>query len=321
MKLGVVLLACVLVCVSSGVFASDAGVPAAGAGSGAGASGRYVEVVDEEGLSKLNPVLMRKLAGERVGVECKTLLHYAAFWGEVDAIRALVYWGADINARDRDGDTPLHEAVRCAKKQVITMLLLLGADVAIKNRWDQTPRECNGEEGRRLFDEAHAAYQYILESVGRFENLFGEEMRKRASDKLLHAAKNYRGFSGIQLALVAGADVVVANGDGDTALHLAVHLVAYHSYSMEEDVLPSGLSLHRSTANYRIKTLPPSIKILEFLIRHGAPLDVVNNAGKTAEQVARENGFIEAADFLAREMEKVREGESHSDKRVKTAEK
>ncbi len=292
MKLRVVLFACVVVNVTSSVFASDAGVPAAGAGSGA--ARRYVEVVDEEGLSKLNPVLMRKLAGERVGIECKTLLHYAAFWGEVDAIRALVYWGADINARDRDGHTPLHKAVRYAIKEVIMMLLLLGADVAIKNRWDQTPRECNGEEGRRLFDEAHAAYQYILESVGRFENLFGEEMRKRASDKLLHAAKNYRGFSGIQLALVAGADVAVVNNHSETVLHSAVRPVLISSTKY--------VQFRESGAVYHKETLPPSIEILELLIRHGAPVFAVNNEGKTAEQVARENGFTEAANFLAQAM-------------------
>jgi ankyrin repeat protein len=255
---------------------------------GASSAAMCVEDVDAEGLSKLNPVLMRELAREKARYGLGTLLHYAASEGEIDAIRALVYWGADINARDRDGDTPLHKAVRYAKKEAIRMLLLLGADTTIKNRLNQVPRECEGKKGRCLFDEADETYCLRVN----YKPLFGSDMRHSASQNLLHAARTYRGSYFVQCALVTGADVVVANDDGDTALHIAV--------------FPLVLS---------VSTLAPSIKILELLIRHGVPVFAVNKEGKTAEQVARDNGFTEAADFLAREMEGVREGESHPDKK------
>ncbi len=57
----------------------------------------------------------------------------------------------------------------------------------------------------------------------------------------------------------------------------------------------------------------PSLKMLKKLIVYGAPLFAVNTAGLTAEEVARKNDFIEAADFLAEEMKKAEM--SRSDKK------
>jgi ankyrin repeat protein len=107
-----------------------------------------------------------------------------------------------------------------------------------------------------------------------------------ASDALLYAVKHQRELTGLKKALIAGADVAVVDLDGNTALHLAGRPMFFYAGN-------SGFRLYG-----RVK-LSPSIEILELLIRHGAPVFAVNNEGKTAEQVARENGFIEAADFLA----------------------
>ncbi len=53
-----------------------------------------------------------------------------------------------------------------------------------------------------------------------------------------------------------------------------------------------------------IVELHPFLDALHMLVKCGAPLFELNSEGKTAEQVARENGFVEAADFLKSEMEK-----------------
>jgi hypothetical protein len=263
--------------------ATDMGAPA---GAGSGVARRYVEVVDEEGLSKLNQDLMRELAGRRSeDLFCETLLHSAAACGDIDAIRALVYWGADVNAQDHSGDTPLHKAVRNFKKEAIARLQLFGANIDIKNKEGKTARDCLGEKGAVLFDRP---YLDFLELGSNQELLFDLGMRTRANRMLLDAAKVNRRFSGIGLALVAGADVAVVDGEGNTALHVAVCPV---------------FTCHRMSE--LLRRLFPCLDMLALLVRHGAPLVVVNTAGKTAEQVARENGFTEAANFLAEEMKKV----------------
>jgi hypothetical protein len=71
-------------------------------------------------------------------------LHYAAdgyivgkLWNEknqVAMIRLLLKAGAQINAQDKNGATPLHRAVRTRCAAAVQCLLEAGADAAIKNK-------------------------------------------------------------------------------------------------------------------------------------------------------------------------------------------
>lgn len=75
-----------------------------------------------------------------------TPLHQAARYGTAGMIRELVARGAQIDARDRDGDTPLHEALwmpslnarRTAEN--IGALVAAGADRDAKDNRGRTPR-------------------------------------------------------------------------------------------------------------------------------------------------------------------------------------
>jgi ankyrin repeat protein len=54
-------------------------------------------------------------------------LHYAAFKGEVEALVLLVRMGADTEAADGDGMTPLQRAVKSKKTDAANALKALGA--------------------------------------------------------------------------------------------------------------------------------------------------------------------------------------------------
>jgi hemoglobin len=60
-----------------------------------------------------------------------TALHMAARRGNTEVAEALLDCGADINARDRAGDTPLRRAKNCRKAGVALLLVSRGADAPL----------------------------------------------------------------------------------------------------------------------------------------------------------------------------------------------
>ncbi|CAM9847094.1 unnamed protein product, partial [Ectocarpus sp. 6 AP-2014] len=99
----------------------------------------------EAGHHRLTGVLLR--TGARVDATNdfqETPLYLAASKGHaLDAVRALLDAGADVNAKAGDnGDrTPLHVAVDRRMSSICTIRTLLegGADVNVRNDYDHTP--------------------------------------------------------------------------------------------------------------------------------------------------------------------------------------
>jgi truncated hemoglobin YjbI len=73
------------------------------------------------------------------GVKHCTALHMAARRGNLETAKALLDCGADINARDSLGDTPLRRSVNCDQLQVASLLLARGADVHSTGSKARTP--------------------------------------------------------------------------------------------------------------------------------------------------------------------------------------
>jgi ankyrin repeat protein len=93
------------------------------------------------GAGKVVHALVR--AGANVdahdGVKHCTALHMAARRGNVDVAEALLDCGADIEARDTLGETPLRRSVNCDKTEVAALLLSRGADRHSKGSNGLTP--------------------------------------------------------------------------------------------------------------------------------------------------------------------------------------
>lgn len=81
-----------------------------------------------------------------------TALHSAACEGEVEAIRVLIEAGADLEAENAGGSTPLFLAVSSCKPEATAALLNHGASINTRNDHEETPlhravtceRECAG---------------------------------------------------------------------------------------------------------------------------------------------------------------------------------
>lgn len=104
-----------------------------------------------EGADVVARVLVR--AGADVNacdgaVQC-TALHMAARRGNVAVAAALLDLGAEIEARDSRGDTPLRRAVNCGKVEVARLLLARGADARSSGSKGLRPVEAARSEGMR----------------------------------------------------------------------------------------------------------------------------------------------------------------------------
>lgn len=86
----------------------------------------------------------------------RTPLHWAAFSGNIEAIKTLMSLGANIEARDLAEETPLHRAAGWANLETVKTLYQFGADT-----------EARDHDGHRPLDSArrHMAHNIHLKPI------------------------------------------------------------------------------------------------------------------------------------------------------------
>jgi len=175
--------------------------------------------------------------------------------------------GADINARDAHGNTPLLHAVSLNKVEALKLLLnTVGIDVNI---------QCVSDGGgtalhvavRRNFKEC---YNLLLDAEGVNVNVQDQE-----GETPLHiaVARRYPDVAFIKALLTKGADVNITANSGNTSLQGAL-------YNFQENAFSPGRFIDRAT-------------MLE-LVSAAASSDVntKNRAGQTALHTLLERGIM-----------------------------
>ena len=77
-----------------------------------------------------------------------TPLHEAAWMGRAEVARLLIEKGADVNATDREGNIPLHRAVKRGRAEVARLLIEKGADVNATDNHGYTPLHWTVPKGK-----------------------------------------------------------------------------------------------------------------------------------------------------------------------------
>ena len=123
--------------------------------------------------------------------EADRALFKAATEGNIKGIKQLIADGADVNAKNRDGTTPLQTAAIRGHKEFLQLLIANGADVNAKNEDGMTPLHC-------------AAIGTSLNYLSR-GGRYGVDHKEIA-----------------ELLISAGADVNAQDNDGETPLDWAI---------------------------------------------------------------------------------------------------
>lgn len=93
----------------------------------------------------------------------KQPMHYAVYYNQEEALALLLAAGADVNAADKTGMTPLHVAALMGKKSTL-WLLANGADLAKRDVFGDRPSHTAAMGGRtRVLTALHRAGDSLTE--------------------------------------------------------------------------------------------------------------------------------------------------------------
>lgn len=222
-------------------------------------------------------------------------------WATKNVATMLIDRGADVNARSLQDLTPLHEAARRNRADVVLLLLEKGGDVNARSQSKATVLNLATENGHfdlaeillargALMDEFDAAALGRLEPMEQFlkarPSLLGLP-DERSGQTLLHRAALHGRTTVIRRLLDLGANLTTKDRNGFEAIHLAV--LRGHREATEL-LLDAGAGVN-TTARTGLTCLhlaveTDHVELVRLLIDRGAKIDGRNGSGMTPLHLA-----------------------------------
>ncbi|KAI9902525.1 hypothetical protein N3K66_001877 [Trichothecium roseum] len=253
--------------------------------------------------------------------EVNQKLFTAAEKGNKAVVRSTPEFGADKNARGRDGDTPLHSAARKCHEAVVRLLIEAGADKEARSDNSETPlfiaAKFGNEAAVRLLLQAGAdkevkdsAEQTPLHMAafwdfnwGVLRTLIGDGAYKEAKDKNgdtpLHWAAQMGSEKAAIMLMEAGADKETHNRWNQTPLHVAIQ---EHASSIARLLIEAGADTEAENGDgYRPLHCAARFNraaMVRLLVEAGADVEAESKDGKTPLRIAFEAGHVTMVKLL-----------------------
>ena len=239
-----------------------------------------------------------------------TPLHVASSEGAAETVRILIKHGADVHARDQNQSTPLHLASQESNQnsEIAQVLIEHGADVHARDQSQSTPLHVassrNNAEAIQLLikhgadvsarNEHGSTPLHLGEYTYTAQLLIEHGADIHARDKRQSTPLHHLWIpETARLLIKHGADVHARDQEGLTPLHIASSWpVGIAGDRKVRLLIELGASVNAYDNNHQTplhmvsSSWSPNAKSLCLLLENGADVDVENDQGLTALQIA-----------------------------------
>jgi ankyrin repeat protein len=244
----------------------------------------WVRLFDPE-KPQQEPVIRERLSENLKSIPSP--LHYASAVGLVESVKILLKKGAEIDAKDNNGETALYRAASKRHEAVVKLLLENGAEFNVK-----------GSDGKTtLYWAAYHGHEAVVKL------LLGKGAKVDAKDVYGNTALYCAAFKGheavVKLLVEKGAGVDTEVNNGGTALHGAAsngHIVVT-KLLLEKKAEVNAKESNGDTALH-LTAYYGHEAVVELLLEKGAEVDAKGSYGKTALYWAAHNGHKEVVKLL-----------------------
>jgi len=222
-------------------------------------------------------------------------IHEAAYTGNIEAVKQHLAAGTNVNAKSRNGETPLLLAANRDHKEIVELLIAKGADVNVKDKVGWTPLHSAVGQGHKEIAELLIAKGADMEAkdVGGLTPLHFSETKEIA-----------------ELLIANGANVNSKSNKGWTPLYSVAlgHWMPSKNTGFKEVaelLIANGADVNAKNDRNRTPlhnaTLNGRKEIVELLIAAGADVNAKANSGTqlhTPLDVTIKQKHAEIADLL-----------------------